>query len=77
MKIVCAWCGRETGEKDGGGVDGVSHTICKGCSDKLALRVGAEEAGTGKNDDSGTEVKDSRNGIYSSEDRDRYGVRGY
>lgn len=35
MKIVCAWCDKDMGEINGGGVDGVSHTICEKCSAKL------------------------------------------
>ena len=39
MKIVCAWCGKGMGEKNGGGVEGVSHTICEKCSDKLVAEA--------------------------------------
>ena len=35
MKIVCAWCGEEMGEKDGEGIDGVSHSICESCLSKV------------------------------------------
>ena len=35
MKIVCSWCGRDTGEKDGGGVEGISGGICGDCVAKL------------------------------------------
>ena len=31
VKMVCAWCGDDMGEKDGGGVEGVSHGICEKC----------------------------------------------
>jgi len=31
IKIVCAWCEKDMGEKDGGGVEGVSHGICEEC----------------------------------------------
>ena len=31
LKIVCMWCGREMGEKDGEGVEGTSHSICEAC----------------------------------------------
>lgn len=31
LKIVCAWCGKDMGEKDGEGVEGVSHGICEDC----------------------------------------------
>ena len=39
MKIVCAWCGKDMGEKDGKGVEGVSHSICKRCLAKLTTKV--------------------------------------
>ena len=39
MKIVCAWCGKEIGEKNGEGVDGVSHSICERCTDKLVAEA--------------------------------------
>jgi len=39
MKIVCAWCGKDMGEKDSKGVDGVTHSICKECSAKLMTKV--------------------------------------
>lgn len=29
MRIQCAWCGRDLGEKDGG--EGVTHGICPAC----------------------------------------------
>ena len=35
MKIVCSWCGRGTGEKDGEGVEGISHGICGDCVVRL------------------------------------------
>ncbi|MFA5317791.1 MAG: response regulator, partial [Dehalococcoidales bacterium] len=35
LKIVCAWCGRYIGEKDGYGVKGISHGICKQCEARL------------------------------------------
>lgn len=31
MKIICAWCKRNMGEKDGKGVQGTSHTCCVEC----------------------------------------------
>jgi len=31
LKIVCAWCGKDMGEKDGQGVEGTSHSICPNC----------------------------------------------
>ncbi|MFC1937362.1 hypothetical protein ACFLWY_02235 [Chloroflexota bacterium] len=38
MKVVCAWCGKEIGEKDGAGVEGVSHGICRSCFDEMRRR---------------------------------------
>ena len=29
--IICAWCGRLMGEKDGEGVEGITHSICPVC----------------------------------------------
>jgi len=34
MKIVCAYCGRYIGEKEGNGVEGDSHGICQECFEK-------------------------------------------
>ena len=39
MKIVCAWCGKDMGEKDGKGVEGVSHGLCNECLVKLMAEV--------------------------------------
>ena len=38
LKIVCAWCGKDMGEKDGKGVEGISHGLCKECSEKLGVK---------------------------------------
>ena len=31
MDVICAWCGKKIGEKDGKGVEGESHGICDDC----------------------------------------------
>lgn len=31
IKIVCAWCGKDMGTKDGKGVEGITHGICPEC----------------------------------------------
>ena len=31
IKVVCSYCNKEMGEKDGEGVTGVSHSICEKC----------------------------------------------
>jgi len=37
LKVVCAWCGKEIGHKEGGTEPGgVSHGICKECSEKYS-----------------------------------------
>ena len=35
MRVVCAWCNKDIGEKDGEGVWGVSHGLCRECFDKV------------------------------------------
>jgi len=40
MKVVCAWCGKAIGEKDGKGVEGVSHSVCERCLGKLQTEMG-------------------------------------
>jgi hypothetical protein len=34
ITILCAWCGKEMGEKPGEGHEGVSHGICPECLKK-------------------------------------------
>jgi len=34
LKIVCAWCGKTMGEKDGEGKSGETSTICPACKRK-------------------------------------------
>ncbi len=34
MLVKCAWCQEKIGEKDGEGVEGVSHGICDKCYKK-------------------------------------------
>ena len=31
LKVVCAWCGKDIGEKDGQGQEGISHGMCDEC----------------------------------------------
>ena len=31
LTVVCAWCGKQMGTKEGYGVEGISHGICKEC----------------------------------------------
>ena len=39
MKIMCAYCGKTMGSKDGEGLTGISHSICNVCYEKLAREV--------------------------------------
>ena len=32
LKVVCAWCSKSLGEKDGQGQAGTSHGICPACA---------------------------------------------
>ncbi|MBM4433087.1 MAG: hypothetical protein FJ025_03725 [Chloroflexi bacterium] len=32
IKIICAWCGKDMGEKEGWGIEGVSHGMCNECA---------------------------------------------
>uniref|UniRef100_A0A6M3M8Y4 Uncharacterized protein n=1 Tax=viral metagenome TaxID=1070528 RepID=A0A6M3M8Y4_9ZZZZ len=34
LKIVCAWCGKDRGSKDGEGLTGTTHSICPDCKKK-------------------------------------------
>ena len=31
LKVVCMWCRKAMGEKDGEGQEGLSHSICEEC----------------------------------------------
>ena len=35
MKIRCAWCNKDMGEKDGNGTEGISHGVCNECLTRL------------------------------------------
>jgi len=35
LTIVCAWCNKDMGEKDGQGVSGTTHGICPDCQEKI------------------------------------------
>jgi len=35
LKIVCAWCGKDMGSKDGEGQEGITHAICPDCKKKF------------------------------------------
>ena len=48
--MVCAWCGKYIGEKDGEAVDGVSHGVCEECLDKVVSENGGEIGEDSKQD---------------------------
>lgn len=37
MRVVCAWCGADMGEKDGQGETGVSHGMCEDCYNRASF----------------------------------------
>ena len=39
MKIVCAWCNKYMGEKDGKGVRGITHSVCEKCIVEAMAKV--------------------------------------
>ena len=39
MKIICAVCGKDMGKKDGKGVDGISHSYCEKCYQKIMKEI--------------------------------------
>lgn len=39
IKIVCSWCKKNLGEKDGEGETGISHGMCPECLKKMKDEV--------------------------------------
>jgi NMD protein affecting ribosome stability and mRNA decay len=37
ITVICAWCGREIGHKEGG--EGISHGLCRECYEVLEQEV--------------------------------------
>ncbi len=35
MKVICAWCNKDMGEKGVKDVEGISHGVCEECLAKL------------------------------------------
>jgi len=48
MRIVCAWCGKDMGEKDGEGEKGVTHYLCEECLTKLKAKTKNETGDEGR-----------------------------
>ncbi len=42
MKIMCAWCDKDMGEKDGKGIEGISHGICEECLEECLSKLEVE-----------------------------------
>jgi len=38
VEIMCAWCGKKMGKKDGKGMRGISHSLCKECLARLLAK---------------------------------------
>jgi len=47
MEIVCAWCDKDMGEKDGKGIEGISHSICPECLAKVLAKVESKSSTRG------------------------------
>jgi len=43
MTVVCAWCGKPLGTKDGKGNTGITHGICKVCAAKVEKELAGKE----------------------------------
>ena len=43
MEIICSWCGKKIGEKDGKGCAGVTSTICEKCKQKILNEITKEK----------------------------------
>ncbi len=39
MSVACAWCGKDMGEKDGGGQTGTTSGICEECKEKELEKI--------------------------------------
>ncbi len=49
MKVICAWCNKDMGEKGGKDVEGISHGVCEECLTKLMTEMENENsAGDGE-----------------------------
>ncbi len=35
IRVICAWCNMHMYDKDGQGVEGISHAICEDCKKKF------------------------------------------
>jgi len=44
MKIICAWCQKDMGEKLGGESDLITHSICLDCKEKVGKELKALKA---------------------------------
>ncbi len=42
LKVECAWCGKDMGEKDGQGEEGITHGICDECKAQLEAETKSE-----------------------------------
>ena len=58
MKIVCAWCGKDMGEKDGEGIEGISHGICEECLTQLEEKAENKISPRGEQDDWQVKIED-------------------
>lgn len=57
MKIICAWCQKDMGEKLGGGSDLITYSICPDCKEKVGKELEALKAKKLKEGDKKSESK--------------------
>ena len=55
MKVICAWCNKDMGEKGGKDVEGISHGVCEECLTRLLAEMEKENG-----DGGGKERRDER-----------------
>lgn len=48
LKIVCSWCGKPCGEKDGQGQEGTTSTICPDCRKKFDAGLSQKRVAAGR-----------------------------
>lgn len=39
LEIICSWCNKSLGFKDGKGRSGITNTICEDCKQKILKEV--------------------------------------
>jgi len=67
MKILCARCGRNMRDKDGDGIGGISHGLCKRCSARLLAKATSADSTGSEHHDGEHQTKPCIAGSYKLE----------